>query len=184
MTVRDETTFESGDFPCARHPGTPTRLRCSRCNSPICPRCAVRTPVGFRCPDCAGVRGLPTYATPGTSLVKATAVAIVIGCAFAVVWAWLPQWNFYLSLILGFGVAEAMAWAAKNKRGVDLQILGIVIVLLAMALARAMLAWRLDLTWEDIKAFSPYVERVLHLELSPDGLFVLLTVLIPWYRFR
>lgn len=184
MTVRDETTFEPGDVPCARHPHTPTRLRCSRCNTPICPKCAVRTPVGFRCPECAGVRGLPTYATPGSSLLNAAAVSIPIALVFAVIWAWFPAWNFYLSLALGFGVAEAIAWAASNKRGLDLQILGIVVVLLGMGLARAILAWRLDLTWEEINAFSPYVERVLHLELSPDGLFAAITLLIPWYRFR
>jgi membrane associated rhomboid family serine protease len=37
---------------CARHPEVETGLRCNRCNTPICPRCAERTPVGFRCPDC------------------------------------------------------------------------------------------------------------------------------------
>ncbi len=37
---------------CYRHPQVETTLRCNRCNKPICPKCAQRTPVGFRCPDC------------------------------------------------------------------------------------------------------------------------------------
>ena len=184
MTVTDTPVFTSEDVPCARHPKIQTRLRCSRCGTPICPQCAVRTPVGLRCPDCAGVRGLPTYSTPGGSLLKAGASGLAIGFAFAVLFAWIPQWNFYLSLALGFGVAEAMARAANNKRGADLQVLGIAIVLGAMGLGRALLAWREELTWEQVNAFSPYVENLLRMSLSPDGLFAALTVLIIWYRFR
>ena len=41
---------------CERH-GAPTTLRCSKCDTPICPRCAVRSPVGMRCPSCSV--GLP-----------------------------------------------------------------------------------------------------------------------------
>ena len=37
---------------CYRHPKIETNLRCNRCGRPICPKCAVRTPVGFRCPEC------------------------------------------------------------------------------------------------------------------------------------
>lgn len=37
---------------CYRHPDVETGLRCNRCNRPMCPKCAQRTPIGFRCPDC------------------------------------------------------------------------------------------------------------------------------------
>jgi rhomboid protease GluP len=37
---------------CQRHPQIETGLRCNRCETPICPKCAQRTPVGFRCPNC------------------------------------------------------------------------------------------------------------------------------------
>lgn len=37
---------------CATHPQTPTTLRCSRCEKLICPKCAVRTPTGYRCKEC------------------------------------------------------------------------------------------------------------------------------------
>jgi hypothetical protein len=40
---------------CANHPGVETSLRCNRCEKPICAKCAVRTPIGYRCKDC--VRG-------------------------------------------------------------------------------------------------------------------------------
>ena len=37
---------------CANHPGKETSLRCNNCNKPICVQCAVRTPTGYRCPEC------------------------------------------------------------------------------------------------------------------------------------
>lgn len=38
---------------CSGH-GAATQLACARCGTPICPRCLVRTPVGFRCSPCSG----------------------------------------------------------------------------------------------------------------------------------
>ena len=70
----ESNTLADEDVRCSYHPDTVTRLRCSRCGKPICPRCGVRTPVGLRCPDCAGVRGLPTYRTGTDALLIAMMV--------------------------------------------------------------------------------------------------------------
>lgn len=37
---------------CYIHPNRPTTLRCNRCERPICAECAIRTPTGYRCPQC------------------------------------------------------------------------------------------------------------------------------------
>jgi hypothetical protein len=37
---------------CPRHPSVETRLRCSSCETLICPDCAVEAAVGYRCPEC------------------------------------------------------------------------------------------------------------------------------------
>src|SRR5215213_8877482 len=39
---------------CYRHPSRQTGVSCSNCGNPICPDCMTPTPVGMRCPDCAG----------------------------------------------------------------------------------------------------------------------------------
>jgi membrane associated rhomboid family serine protease len=44
--VTEEETY------CYAHPKTPTRLRCSRCDRPICGRCAIPASVGQHCPEC------------------------------------------------------------------------------------------------------------------------------------
>jgi membrane associated rhomboid family serine protease len=41
---------------CYLHPARETGLACSNCGRPICPECATQTPVGLRCPECAGRR--------------------------------------------------------------------------------------------------------------------------------
>jgi membrane associated rhomboid family serine protease len=41
---------------CYRHPGRETGVSCSNCGRPICPECMTSTPVGMRCPECAGQR--------------------------------------------------------------------------------------------------------------------------------
>jgi membrane associated rhomboid family serine protease len=41
---------------CYRHPNRETGVSCSNCGNPICPDCMTPTPVGMRCPDCAGQR--------------------------------------------------------------------------------------------------------------------------------
>jgi hypothetical protein len=37
---------------CANHPGVETSLRCNKCGKPICAKCAIRTPTGYRCKEC------------------------------------------------------------------------------------------------------------------------------------
>jgi membrane associated rhomboid family serine protease len=41
---------------CYRHPNRETNVACSRCGRPICPECMHDSPVGMRCPECAGER--------------------------------------------------------------------------------------------------------------------------------
>lgn len=41
----------TGELTCERD-GTPTRLTCVQCRTPICPQCFVRTPVGLKCASC------------------------------------------------------------------------------------------------------------------------------------
>ena len=44
---------EDGAWYCAKHTKAITRLRCGRCETPICPKCTVYTPAGTRCRPCS-----------------------------------------------------------------------------------------------------------------------------------
>jgi hypothetical protein len=49
VSVEADDDFE---LVCYRHPNRPTSLRCYNCGKPICSSCAIKTPVGYSCPDC------------------------------------------------------------------------------------------------------------------------------------
>lgn len=186
----------AGQVPCTYHPKVMTGLRCTRCGKPICPQCGVRTPVGLRCPDCAGVRSLPTIRTGTDVLAKAALAALAVAAVVTVLWYFGPEWKFYLSLALGFGVAEAIAYVARGKRGADLQVVGLAVVTLAAVAVRALLAWKYGVTWDQVMAGEQVIVRdgdrlvagsaldFVQLRAIPDVLFIALTWAIVWIRFR
>jgi hypothetical protein len=187
MTGTDLVISDINEQQCTYHPNVRTRLRCSKCGTPICPRCAVETPVGYRCPDCAAVRGLPTYRTTTGAIVKSAVVGLVVAAAVGALWGIIPNWNFYLALLLGFGVAEGMAWAANYKRGSDLQIIGVVCVLIGLAVARVVIAERSPIySIGDLlnHATNPAVASAFQLRLIPDVIFAAIALAIPYIRFR
>lgn len=200
MAQSSFSSYPSGQVRCSYHPNDMTGLRCNRCGKPICPKCAVRTPVGLRCPDCAGVRGLPTYRTPADSLVKAIGVGLAVAVGVAILWRFFPTWEFYLCLLMGFGTVEAMARATGNKRGPDLQVAAIAIVTIGLLLSRVLLAQRFGITPGEINALDERVindtiasefgfrgasvSEILQLQLVPNLVYAAIVYAIAWVRFR
>jgi len=66
---------------CARHPDTETFIRCSKCDTPICPKCFVQGPAGARCRDCASLRSTPLYRVDPRRGVAAVFVGAALGLA-------------------------------------------------------------------------------------------------------
>jgi len=103
---------------CANHPKVETRLRCNKCGKPICPKCAVRTPVGYRCRECVNSQQRVFYAgfRPSDYL-----VAAVVAVPLSLFGGWLvPRLGWYTLLlgpVVGGGIAEAVLWAVKRRRG-------------------------------------------------------------------
>lgn len=104
---------------CKRHPSEETRLACSACGDAICPRCAVPSAVGQKCPACArqarGARGRgkprqyvkAVAAGVGAGIVSASVLSLV----FSVGWITLIA-----SGLVGYGVARAVHWGAESNR--------------------------------------------------------------------
>ena len=67
---------------CYRHPNRETAVSCSNCGRAICPDCMTTTPVGMRCPECAGqrtkVRTMRTVTTQGYRVTQALIVINLI----------------------------------------------------------------------------------------------------------
>jgi uncharacterized membrane protein YeaQ/YmgE (transglycosylase-associated protein family) len=103
---------------CVNHPKTETWLRCNRCGNPICPKCAVRTPVGFRCKQC--IKGQQAVFYSATSLDYL--IAVVIGLVASVIAGTIMNGlGWFLALFLGplVGglIAEAVHRAIGRRRG-------------------------------------------------------------------
>lgn len=80
-TAPEETEY------CYGHPKTPTKLHCSRCDRPICGRCAIPASVGQHCPECVAearksapkVRSAMMATSPVVTTILALNVIVFIG---------------------------------------------------------------------------------------------------------
>lgn len=130
---------------CARHPSTVTYLRCASCNTPICVRCQVMTPVGAKCPDCARVPLNPKFRFGVLDGVLAAIICLVGGLvlgllASAVAASLAPLRDLleiFFPTLAGLALAEALRKVIPAKRSVVLSILlalGVLLAWIAMAL--------------------------------------------------
>jgi hypothetical protein len=103
---------------CANHPRVETYLRCNKCGKPICTKCAVRTPVGYRCKECISAHQQVFYTGFRSSYYL---VAAVVALPLALIAGWLlPSLGWYsiiLGPLAGGGIAEAAHWAVRRQRG-------------------------------------------------------------------
>lgn len=103
---------------CVNHPNVETYLRCNKCGRPICIKCAVLTPVGYRCKDCVHAQQKVFYADfrPVHYLIAA---AVTLPLALVAGWL-IPSLGWYaliLGPLAGVGIAEVVRWAIRRRRG-------------------------------------------------------------------
>ena len=103
---------------CVNHPNVETRLRCNKCGAPICPRCAVQTPVGFRCPQCVRSQQAVFYTATPLDYIVAAVVGLVASTVAAFI---MGQLGIFLALLLGpvagGVIAEVIRWVTRRRRG-------------------------------------------------------------------
>ncbi|MBN1681768.1 MAG: hypothetical protein JW966_15925 [Anaerolineae bacterium] len=78
---------------CTVHPHVETMLRCNKCGRPMCTRCAVKTPVGYRCRECVREQQNKFFNAQILDYMIAAAVAVVISFVAALILARL--WFFF-----------------------------------------------------------------------------------------
>jgi hypothetical protein len=118
-----EVPGEPGVYWCAKHKSVQTRLRCGRCETPICPKCTKMGPTGARCSACLSNRSSHIYQVSPLQLLMTFGVSAVLGGLGALL---LGQLGLLLLLFLGPAVGSLLAKAiirlTKGKRGIRLAV--------------------------------------------------------------
>lgn len=94
LTEQDDQLF------CYGHPNEPTRLRCTRCDRPICGRCAIPASVGQHCPECVAEARKSAPKVRTAMRATAPATMVIIGAVSFV---------YLLQIVLGGEVVARLA---------------------------------------------------------------------------
>jgi tetratricopeptide (TPR) repeat protein len=127
-----EVPLDDGVLYCANHPNVQTMLRCNRCGKPICTRCAIQTPVGYRCRECVGQQQAVYYTGGSLDYIIGGVIALVLSGITSFLMTLLGAWFFALILgpTIGIAIAEAVRFAVRRRRSRRLwMVVGLCIVL-------------------------------------------------------
>jgi hypothetical protein len=112
MDKHDEKTF------CTVHPNVETGLRCNKCGRHMCVKCAVKTPVGYRCRQCIKQQQAGFFTATSRDYIVAAVVSFVLALPTAYV---LLQTGLFLIIILGIPaggfIGELVHRAVGKRRG-------------------------------------------------------------------
>ena len=148
------------DLACYRHPDRRTALRCYTCNQPICTQCAVKTPVGYSCPDCIRDLQKGYYTATPVDYLVAVGVALPLSILAAYLVGFLGFFVFFVAPVVGTLIGRITFWAVRRRRGRRLPHLVAAAVILGAL----------------IKLIVPFlVSLVITLVLSPEQVQALVT---------
>lgn len=196
QTVSQEETLY-----CVNHPKTETVLRCSKCLDPICMSCAVRTPVGLRCPKCTGAQQsrdgryyVPSLLTQVSrpQLFKAGMAALGMAVVGGIAWGQFrfaggfSDWSFWFALLLALLIAEVVARLSNERRGTALQIIASGSVFLAAMIALAWSAFVVnEIQFNQLTRYlsDPFVREQLGMTIT-NAIFVGMGMIVAAFRLK
>ncbi len=129
MTESSVRPSEQAVLYCTVHPTVETTLRCNKCGRPMCLKCAVRTPVGYRCKECVRgqqqvffnanatdpiVQGLIGLLLGGMAATLAALITRSLGMGLGFI-SWLIA--FWAGSAVGAGIADVAHRAVRRRRG-------------------------------------------------------------------
>jgi hypothetical protein len=109
-------TLEVEEFYCVNHPQSETTLRCNRCEDPICARCAVLTPTGYRCKDCIRGQQKSFDTAEWYDYLTSFVLAGFLSYLGSQLVAYLSFFTIFLAPIAGVVIAEAVRLVIQRRR--------------------------------------------------------------------
>ena len=118
MTQAEQTLY------CANHPDTETGLRCNRCEKPICAKCAVRTPTGYRCRECIVNQQKVFNTALWYDYLLAFGTAAVLTFLGSILITLLPIafLTILIAPLIGTGIGEAVRLVTQKRRSKTLTV--------------------------------------------------------------
>jgi hypothetical protein len=143
---------------CVNHPKVETRLTCSSCGDPICPRCMVATAVGQKCPRCARQSGRAKGTPEPALLARGFGVGLAAAVAGGFLLLAVPFASLLVSLLYGFLVGLAVSRAVHRRTHARLGLAAAAAVVVGLSLVVLLLGG------------NPLAARVLLNELLAAGM--------------
>jgi len=157
MSTTPPTTY------CVNHPQTETSLRCNKCEKPICVKCALLTPTGYRCKEC--VKGQQKIFE--TALWYDYVIAFIISSVLAYIGSRiitsLGFFSVFLAPVAGVIIAELIRAVTKRRRSkrlfqmtalaTALGSLPVIILYLFMIISQGGLGLLWNLVWQGVYTF-------------------------------
>jgi hypothetical protein len=116
-TVVAEGEDESTALRCYRHPDRETYVRCGRCDQPICTRCAMQGPVGFRCRQCGRPARDPLTSLRPSQLAIGLGISVLGGFVVGLLSGRIGIFGLLIAWFAGGLIADAVIRFVGFKRG-------------------------------------------------------------------
>jgi len=101
---------------CANHPTVETHLRCNNCGKPICPKCAIATPTGYRCKECVRSQQKLFETAQWFDYLTAGITALVLSFVGSLIIPCLGFFVLILAPIAGVIIAESCRFIINKRR--------------------------------------------------------------------
>jgi len=140
----------------------------------------VETPVGARCPTCAGVKRFRSFLKPA-ELVRAVAYGIAVGAVGTLIYTFVPFLGPLISFaIVGFGVGQAVSIGVNRKRARELAPIAVACLLVGYEIG---LVGLLGITGRSL-APDLLLVPILALRQLQTLIGLLIGALLAWMRVR
>ena len=101
---------------CVNHPDIETNLRCNRCEKPICPKCTVLTPTGYRCKDCVRGQQKSFETARWYDYLLAFIISGILSYIGSRFVPYLGFFTIFLSPIAGIIISESIRFVIQRRR--------------------------------------------------------------------
>lgn len=109
-------TSEPALLYCENHPHVETSLRCNRCEKPICTKCAVLTPTGYRCKECVQIQQKNFDTATWIDYILAISIAFILTLIGSLIASRIGFFTIFLAPLAGIIIGEAIRFVVRRRR--------------------------------------------------------------------